>query len=139
MNGDNQTKFQSQDEGIRVSLAALKRIRCLNPRLLLFDQPMYEELTVPVDGPRRWPPVLRYLSGKFMKAAAADGFSIVNLTQVYPSPKDNLQIAGLFNLPIDTHYSDYGTFVYASWLTNYLLDWSDTPAARAPLTPAPCS
>jgi hypothetical protein len=138
MNGDSQTKFQSQDEGIRVSLAALERIRCLSPRLLLFNQPMYEELTVPADGPRRWPPLLRYLSGKFIKAAAADGFSIVNLAKVYPSPKDNLQVSALFNLPVDTHYSDYGTFVYASWLTSYLLDWSGTPAARAPLTPVSC-
>jgi hypothetical protein len=138
MNGDSPTKFQSQDEGIRLSLAALKRIRCLSPRLLLFNQPMYEELTVPVDGPRRWPPLLRYLSGKFMKAAIAEGFSIVNLTEVYPSPKDNLQITGLFNLPIDTHYSDFGTYVYASWLTSYLLDWSGTAAARAPLTLVSC-
>jgi hypothetical protein len=138
MYGDSQIKFQSQDEGIRVSLAALERIRCLSPRLLLFNQPMYEELSVPTDGPRRWPLLLRYLSAKFIKAAAADGFSIVNLAQVYPSPKDHLQIAGLFNLPIDTHYSDYGTFVYASWLTSYLLDWSGTPAASASLTPVSC-
>jgi hypothetical protein len=138
MNGDSPTKFQNQDEGIRLSLASLQRIRCLHPRMLLFNQPMYEELTVPIDGPRRWPPLLRYLSAKFIKAAAADGFSIVNLAQVYPSPKDNLQIAGLFNLPIDTHYSDYGTFVYASWLTSYLLDWSGTAAAHASVTPAAC-
>ena len=138
MSGDAETRFQSQEEGIRASLASLERIRCLNPRLLVVNQPMYEELMIPVDGPRRWPRSLAYLSDKFAAAATADHFSIINLAQLYPSPRDNIQISSLFNLPIDTHYSDYGNFVYASWLTRYLLDWSGTPAARAPVTAVAC-
>jgi len=138
LSGDGQMYFQTQDEAIARSLESLRHIRCFNPRLLLFNQPEYEEFLVPADGPERWPPFVRYLSGKFEAAAAAEGFKVVNLAQIYPSPKDNLQIFGLFNLPIDTHYSDYGTFVYASWLTQYLLDWSSRLAMPPHATPVSC-
>lgn len=118
---DAGTYFQSQDQAVFLSLASLERIRCLNPNLIVLHHRVLEEFRVREDNAERWAntPRLQDLLTKFGAAAQARGFSFVDLSETNPVPAP---IDLLFNLPLDTHNSDYGQYVYASWVYAYLTD-----------------
>jgi GDSL-like Lipase/Acylhydrolase len=133
--------FETQQEGLAASVNSLRRIGCLNPRLVVLYNPAIEEYQVATDDERRWPstPRLVGLLGKFRQSTAAAGIQLVELAKLYPLAASERQVRQLYNWPIDTHMSDYGVVIYASWVFQYLLKWAETPAARASSAPSGCN
>lgn len=123
----NDFRYTHTEEAIEQSILALDRIRSLNPNLLILHHPLFEEMLEPDDDTtKRWPetPELVGLETKFLQAAHARKFEVANLSKRNRPPLSRLRTAALYNIPIDTHNSDYGVALYASWVFNYLMEWS---------------
>jgi hypothetical protein len=131
-------RFATQELGIRASVAWLERIRCFNPQLLVVRQPALDELRFPIDDFDRWPstPDVVGLQASFTRAAEAAGFSVIDLTSPQDPPRNARQLFPLYNMPTDSHMSDFGVVMYASWMFKYLMNWIHTSEAAAPGAPA---
>lgn len=121
------------------SLAALEQVRCLNPNLIVLHHPQLEELFVRQDIPRRYPGDPLHVVGletEFLAAAKERHIEIVQMADRYPLPSDPLRTTALYNLPLDSHNSDYGVALYAQWVFDYLLGWGaahqDQPIGSRP-------
>lgn len=124
---------------IRNSIAALEQLRCLNPNLIILHDPQMEELQVRQDIPQRYPGDPLHLVGletEFLAAAKEHHIEIVQMADRESLPGDPLRTTALYNLPLDSHNSDYGVALYAQWVFQYLLAWGaaheDQPAVSRP-------
>lgn len=118
-----------QAAAVRNSIATLEQLRCLNPNLIAVHDPQIEELAVRQDSPQRYPGDPLQLVGletEFLAAAKERNIDIVQMADRFPLPSDPLRAAALYNLPIDSHNSDYGVALYAQWVFEYLLRWGAT-------------
>lgn len=111
---------------IRDSISALDQLRCLNPTLIVLHDPQLEELQVRQDTPQRYPGDPLHLVGletEFLAAAKERGIEVVQMADRNLLPSDPRRTAALYNLPLDSHNSDYGVALYAQWVFEYLLSW----------------
>ncbi len=123
------TTTMDRGEAIRDSLAALEQVRCLNPNLIVLHHPQIDELRIRQDTAQRYPGDPLHIVGletEFLAAAKAHHIEIVQMADRYPLPSDPLRTAALYNLPLDSHNSDYGVALYAQWVFDDLLSWGAT-------------
>lgn len=108
--------MQDRSSGIDRSVSALTELQCLNPDLLVFENPTMEQMIIREDTAKRWPnPINADLVGletRFVAAAKERGINIIPLMKYNPAPTDLHRIEALYNRPIDSHLSDHGFALY---------------------------
>ncbi len=122
---NKETHFVTHEEGMKYSLLALERMRCLANPLIILHHPEAVEL---MHEHRPDVPSLEGLLQKFLPRAQAAGFVINEMRKINSIPKNEDLIRVLYNYPRDAHPSDYGNFVYANQVMRLLLRWSENPA-----------
>ncbi|HEY6466699.1 MAG TPA: hypothetical protein VIY69_11950 [Candidatus Acidoferrales bacterium] len=124
---DSYTSVQDRAAGIDGSVSALAELRCLNPNVLVFEDPTLPQMLVRDDTANRYSgpgsDKLIGLETQFIAAAKGRGIAIIPLMKFNSAPSDPQRIAALYNLPIDEHPSDYGVALYAQWVFSYLVNW----------------
>jgi hypothetical protein len=94
--------YATQDEAFRVSLDALRQLAAMNSKMIVLFHPTVEQCLN-----RKTPETI----SEFIQVAG--DFKIVNMLDALPLNSDEAEIRKWYNVPYDSHPSDYGAEVYA--------------------------
>jgi hypothetical protein len=109
--------YDSQEEAFRVSRESLRQLAARNSKLIVLFHPTVEQCLS-----KKAPEII----SDFMRQAA--DFKIVNMLEALPLNTSEREIRNWYNVPYDSHPSDYGAQVYAlavreqlraNWKENY--------------------
>jgi hypothetical protein len=94
--------YASQDEAFRVSTESLRQLAAMNSKLIVFFHPTIEQCLG-----KKAPEMIL----EFMRQAR--DFRMVNMLDALPLNVDEGEIRKWYNVPYDSHPSDYGAEIYA--------------------------
>jgi hypothetical protein len=116
--------YASQEEAFRVSTESLRRVAAMNSRLMVLFHPTVEQCLS-----KKAPEMI----SEFMRQAR--DFKIVNMLDALPLNTDESEIRKWYNVPYDSHPSDYGAEVYAraarEQLRAYWKESARSPGSKA--------
>jgi len=116
--------YASQEEAYRVSTESLRQLAAMNPKLIVFFHPTVEQCLNKKSSD---------MTSEFMRQAR--DFKIVNMLDALPLNTDEDEIRKWYNVPYDSHPSDYGAEVYAraarDQLRAYWKESARSPGSKA--------
>lgn len=101
------TSLPDYPTALKLDMAALEQIRCLNPNMIVTHHPFLPETQI---------------NGELLAAAKKHHIDIQPILERNP-PTDYYRRLALFNLPIDEHDSDYGAVLFAQEVFRFFLAW----------------
>jgi hypothetical protein len=112
--------YDSQEEAFQVSRESLRQLAALNSKLIVFFHPTVEQCLS-----KKTPEIV----SDFMRQAA--DFKIVNMLEALPLHTSETEIRNWYNVPYDSHPSDYGAEVYARSVREQLRAyWTENTRAK---------